>query len=234
MIATVALIAAADPTVFLAAVRAQDLVRVEQMLTADPALAAARDEKGSAVMAALAAQRKTGFIPRRENRLLHALLIRAPQLNAWETFALGTAEQVRAQLAAAPKMIAERSSVGWTPLHYAAFADNAASAALLIAAGAEVDARAKNRFDNTPLQVALLTCSADTAKVLLAHGADVNARQAEGITALHEAASNGDLPSIRLLLAAGADPHAAMPDGRTPADLAKANNHDDAVHALQP
>jgi ankyrin repeat protein len=50
---------------------------------------------------------------------------------------------------------------------------------------------------------------------------------------LHEAASNGDVKSIRLLLAAGANPHAAMPDGRTPIDLAKANKHDDAVGALK-
>jgi ankyrin repeat protein len=232
MIATLAILAAADSTAFLAAIRAKDLARVEAMLRADPALASARDEKGSAVALALAVRRGEGFTPRRENRLLEALLRRSPQLSAWETFAVGTAEQVRRQLAATPAMVKDRSPVGWTPLHYAAFADNASAAALLIGAGAEVDARAKNKFDNTPLQVAMLAAATETAKVLLDHGADVNAVQAEGVTALHEAASAGDLPSIRVLLAAGADPRSAMPDGKTPVDLARAHKHAEAVRLL--
>jgi hypothetical protein len=233
MIAVLAMIAAADPAAFLAAVRAQDLKKVEQMLAESPALANARDEKGSAVSSALGARRGEGFTPRRENRVLQAILQRAPQLSPWEVFAVGTADQVRAQLAAGKEMVKERAPNGWTPLHYAAFADNAAAAALLIAEGAQVDARAKNKFDNTPLQVSMLSRSVEVAKVLLALGADVNARQAEGVTALHEAAQAGDVESIRVLLAAGADPSAAMPDGRTPADLARASKHRDAVRALR-
>lgn len=233
MIAAFALIAAADAAPFLAAVRAQDLSRVEQMLTDRPDLASAQDDKGSAVGSALGARRGEGFIPRRENRLLRAILRRRPQLRPFEVFAVGTAKQALSLVREKPEMVHERSSNGWTPLHYAAFADNAAAAAILIAAGAEVDARAKNRFDNTPLQVAMLSQSTDVAKVLLANGADVNAKQAEGVTALIEAAANGDLSSTRVLLAAGADPTAAMPDGRTAIDLARAHEHQRVARALE-
>ncbi|HZX96806.1 MAG TPA: ankyrin repeat domain-containing protein [Myxococcales bacterium] len=234
MIAALAVIAAADAASFLIAVRAQDLKSVEQMLAKDPELASAKDEKGSAVSAALGARRgKEGFVPRRENALLAAIVQRHPQLSPFEVFALGTVEQVRAQLAADKETVRQRSSSGWTPLHYAAFADNAAAAAVLIAAGAEVDARAKNKFDNTPLQVAMLTLSVETARVLLAHGADVNARQSEGVTALHEAAFAGDVGAIQVLLAAGADPGIAMPDGKKAIDFAREHKHLEAARALE-
>jgi len=227
-------LAAADPAAFLAAVRAQDLTRVERMLSKEPSLAGARDEKGSAVSSALAARQGVGFMPRRDNRVLAAILKKRPQLTPSEVCSVGTASQVRAQLAEDPAFVKSRNLNGWTPLHAAAFGNNAAATALLIAAGAEVDARAKNRFDNTPLQVAMLTQSSDAAKVLIAHGADVNARQAEGVTALQEAASNGDTVSIRLLLAAGADPSSAIPDGRTALDFALAGNHSEAARLLKP
>ena len=226
-------LATADPTAFLAAVRAQDLARVERMLEEDPSLASARDEKGSAVGAALGARRGEGFVPRRQNRVLDAILRRGPKLAPWEICAVGTAEQVRAQIANDAAFVKTYAPNGWTPLHAAAFADNAAAAALLLGAGADVNARAKNKFDNTPLQVAMLSQASDAAKVLLAHGAEVDARMSEGATALHEAAQNGDVTSIRMLLDAGADPSLKMPNGKTAIDLARKGKHAEAARVLQ-
>jgi len=157
------------------------------MLSKEPSLAGARDEKGSAVSSALAARQGVGFMPRRDNRVLAAILKKRPQLTPSEVCSVGTASQVRAQLTEDPAFVKSR-----------------------------------------------LTPSSDAAKVLIAHGADVNARQAEGVTALQEAASNGDTVSIRLLLAAGADPSSAMPDGRTALDFALAGNHSEAARLLKP
>ena len=138
-------LATADPAAFLAAVRALDLPHVEQMLSADPSLAAARDAKGSAVSSALGARRgKEGFLPRRDNRVLDAILKLHPPLTSLEVCSVGTASEVSAQIAKDPAFARSYASNGWTPLHAAAFANNAAAAAILIAAGAEVDARAKN------------------------------------------------------------------------------------------
>jgi uncharacterized protein len=226
-------LAAADPATFLAAVRAQDLGRVERMLGENPSLASARDEKGSAVGAALGARRGDAFVPRRENRLLEAILRHDPKLAPCEVCALGSADQVRAQVGADLGLPKSNAPNGWTPLHAAAFADNAQAAKILLDAGADVNARAKNRFDNTPLQVAMLSQASEVAKVLLARGAEVDARMSEGATALHEAAMNGDVTSIRLLLAAGADPSLPMPDGKTAVDLARKAKHEEAARVLQ-
>ena len=226
-----ALLAAAD---LFAAIHAQDLPQVEQLLAQDPALAGRPDEKDTTpVAAALSLRKGEGFLPRRENRILAAILARNPPLRPQEVAAVGTAAQVKEQIARQPGYVRETSRIGWTPLHYAAFNDNAETALALLAAGADVNARAKNKFDNTPLQVALLTSSREAARVLLAHGADVNARQAEGITALHEAASSGDVELVRMLLAAGADPRASSGQFGTPRDVAVKNRHDEAARLLE-
>jgi len=226
-------LAAADPAAFLAAVRAQDLPRVEEMLSQHPSLASAHDAKASAVSSALAARRGEAFVPRRENRVLEAILRSKPQLTPMEICSVGTAQQVTEQIVKDPAFATSRDARGWTPLHAASFANNAATAAVLIGAGADVNARAKNRFDNTPLQVAMLSQASDAAKVLIAHGADLDAKMSEGATALHEAAMNGDVTSIRMLLAAGADPSIQLPDGRTALDFARAAKNEEAARLLQ-
>jgi ankyrin repeat protein len=51
-------------------------------------------------------------------------------------------------------------------------------------------------------------------------GADVNARDHEGNTAIHHAASRGDLEMIQYLVSKGADPKAVNREGQTTVDLA--------------
>jgi uncharacterized protein len=55
---------------------------------------------------------------------------------------------------------------------------------------------------------------------LLDAGADMNGQGAEGSTALHGAAQNGDVELARLLLARGADRGVQTAGGIRPADLA--------------
>jgi ankyrin repeat protein len=214
------------------AIRAQDLAQVEKLLATDPSLAAKADEKGvSPVSLAMGARKGEGFVPRKENRVLDSLLRRNPPLSPFETAGMGTAGQVGA-LARDPEYVRSVADNGWTPLHYAAFNDNVETASALLDAGADVNARAKNKFDNTPLQVSLLTSSRRVARLLLSRGADANARQAEGFTALHEAAQAGDLEVIRMLLDAGADPEARSEKFGTPYDMARKRKHAEAARLL--
>jgi ankyrin repeat protein len=213
------------------AIQAQDLQQVRALLQKDPALAGAHDAKGtSAVGAAFSVQRKEGFLPRNENPILDAILAQHPPLSPLETCMAG---DVRPLIAADPAFVRTVFKNGWTPLHAASFAGNVAAAQLLLDAGADLNARAKNQFENTPLQVTMLTQSRAVALLLLKRGADVNAVQAEGVTALHEAAQAGDLEMIRALLAAGADAHLASKQFGTARDLAIKSKHDEAARLLE-
>ena len=104
-----------------------------------------------------------------------------------------------------------------TPLHSAARFGREDLADLLIAAGANVEAR--NELDERPLHASATYGHPTVAKLLLARGADVNARGQGGKTPLHNAACGVGQPSdvearievAKLLLAAGADVNAREP-----------------------
>lgn len=101
---------------------------------------------------------------------------------------------------------------------------------LLVSRGARIDA---DPYRGTPLLWAAFTRRLDTVRWLLDHGADVNQRatfggpaHGEGITALHAAAQEGDLPLAEFLCARGADPTVRdrVYDG-TPAGWAEHSGH---------
>ena len=106
----------------------------------------------------------------------------------------------------------------YKPLHYAARYGHASVASVLIAAGADVDA--KNRTGGTPLHMAAYYGGSDRASVisvLIGAGADVNAKNNDGGgTPLHDAASRGHAPVVSILIAAGADVNAKNNVGKTP------------------
>src|SRR5439155_17012621 len=99
---------------------------------------------------------------------------------------------------------------GFTPLLIAARSDDAASAALLVAAGANVNEAAPS--GTTPLVVAAHSGHGAVAGLLLEKGADPRAAGA-GYTALHAAVLRGDVPLVKALLAHGADPNAGLTRG---------------------
>jgi len=77
--------------------------------------------------------------------------------------------------------VISRSKIGFTPLHDAAFHGHKKVVEILIANGADVNAR-NYPHKSTPLHLAAATGSVEIVKVLLEAGADANAKSRRGAT----------------------------------------------------
>jgi ankyrin repeat protein len=147
-------------------------------------------------------------------------------LDIFEAAALGDESSLHDQLDAEPELAHEFSGDGWTALHLAAAFGTPAAAAVLLDAGASVDAFSRNPQQNQPLHAALaLGKNPETIELLLDHGAPVNATQAGGFTPLFSAAIANRRDLAEMLLARGADPSHKSEQGKTAADFARERGH---------
>ncbi len=103
---------------------------------------------------------------------------------------------------------------GRTLLHYAAAGNWQALTRVLVALGANRNARTV--MEATPLHYAWGAFSRGVVAALLAHGADPNARNFLGTTPLHQTGYFNGAAVAETLLAHGADPNARDMDGGTP------------------
>jgi cytohesin len=153
--------------------------------------------------------------------------------------------------------------IGETPLHGAATFGHKEIVELLIAKGADVNAKGGVIKGTIPLHKAASNGHKEVAEVLIAKGADVNAKSENGITPLHYAASkeiaelllakganvnaknDGDYTPLHgaayrghkeiaeLLISKGADVNAADRDRYTPLDLAIRNDETETADLLR-
>jgi ankyrin repeat protein len=130
---------------------------------------------------------------------------------------------------ARPETVNIADSRGATPLMYAAVVGSLEAMKLLLAAGADPNAR--NAFGVTPL----IRAGGDGARVriLLARGANVTAVSSSGRTPLMTAASrDGGAEIVKLLAARGAGVSATDAEGLTPLQIAAGANDIDSVRFL--
>jgi ankyrin repeat protein len=101
------------------------------------------------------------------------------------------------------------------PMPSVASGDRAAIAAMLLAGGADIEAR--NRYGYTPLHCAAMGSDTGVVRLLLDKGAKVNGSDGRGFSPLHFAVLNGPVESVEMLLDAGADIESREgSDGETP------------------
>ncbi len=156
------------------------------------------------------------FVCTRENPMLQAVLAHKPELDIFDAALVGDERRAAALLAADPGRATALHPLGWRPLHFASFGGKTEVAKLLLAKGAVLDERAKNKFENTALQTGLLCGEADAVKLLLEKGANPNVRQNEGFAPMHLAAELGRTDLVELLLAHGASVNPRSDKGESP------------------
>jgi ankyrin repeat protein len=210
----------------LAAVKAGDVRALAELLAADPALAAARDENGVSLRLQACYHQRADMLP--------MLRDTGPPLDIFEAAALPGAEARGAELLAAnPGLAHAWSSDGFTPLHLASFLRRVEMVKELLDRGAETNAVARNPMAVQPLHSAAAARDTAIITLLLDHGADVNARQAGGWTPLHAAAMFGDRALAELLLSRGAAAETPNDQGKTALDLALEKRHTDVADYLR-
>jgi ankyrin repeat protein len=209
---------------FFDAIRAGDGGKVSALLDADAALLAARDEKG---LGPYTAAKYSG-----RNEIAAMLLEKGVELDIFTACMAGALERAQELIRAQPELVTSYSHDGWTPLHLACFFGYGSVAGLLIAQGADVNARSRNPMQNTPLHAAAAARNREAVRILLDHGADVNVRQEGGWTALHAASQNGDVEMTRLLIAGGADVKTRADNQQNALDLALGKGHQAVVELL--
>jgi len=133
---------------------AGDADALRALLARDPQAAAETDEQGlSAVMRAT----YRGLGP--------VVLAADPQLGPFDRIVAGRSDELPPPDAWTPD--------GFTPLHIAAFVDNVAAAAALLAAGADPNVLSTASFARvTPLGTCAFANAIGVARVLVEHGAD--------------------------------------------------------------
>lgn len=148
--------------------------------------------------------------------------------NIHEAARRGCAGKAREFLQKDKNLVADRDRKGMTPLHWAADAE---MAELLIAAGADVNARAN--YYETPLEMATKAGHTDVIKVLLMHKAGYVQNVNSGETILHLAAKEGYALAIASLVDGGVPVNSLSSDVRAiPLHYAVLNDHLEAAKAL--
>jgi ankyrin repeat protein len=191
-------------------------------LEAAPGLAGATDDAG---VSALLLARYRGMID-----VVDAIR-GLRRLDLAESAAVGDVRRV-GELLAAGTPVDQPSADGFSPLQLALFFDNPAAAAVLLRAGADVDAAATHPMGIAAAHAAAASPTGAGLVLVVAVGADLDHAQSGGFTPLHEAAHRGENSMVELLLAAGADPERRTDDGRTAADVARDDGYDELALRL--
>ena len=210
---------------FFEAIRAGDRDQVSALLTADPTLLGAKDEKG---LGAYTAAKYSG-----RHDVAAWLLENGVELDVFAACMAGARERVVELVGQQPELIKSYSHDGWTPLHLACFFGQPSLVETLIELGADVNARSHNGMQNAPLHAAAAGRTGEAVRMLLEHGAEVNALQEGGWTALHAASQNGDVEMVRLLIAAGADVQIRAANQQNAMDLALTKARQAVVEVLE-
>ena len=206
------------------AIKAGKVDDVRQLVKADPALTKARDASGASAVLVAAYNMKPDVV--------NALLELGAPVDIFEASVLGKVDRIQEILKTSPARASEYAPDGFTPVALAAFFGQPAAVKTLIAAGADVNAAAKNPLKVAALHAAVAGGKLEIVKALLEAGADPNAQQQAGFRPIHEAGTKANRPLADLLLSHGADPSLPNDTGQNAIELALEKGHSDFANWL--
>lgn len=158
------------------------------------------------------------------------LLARGARLDIFSAAGLGLTNELAEMLRTDPASANARDGLGRAPLHYAVFAEQAASVLSLLNADAETSVPTLKPArlprigalpsGSTPLHLAVRNASGTSLRALLFKSANVHAADEEGNTPLHLSALGWDTNVTALLLRAGSPLNVTNRTGRTPLRMA--------------
>lgn len=117
-----------------------------------------------------------------------------------------------------------------TPLHLAILGNLRKCVEILLACGANVNARGP--FGITPIMLAAY-CYPDCKDILITHGCEIDAKNDAGVTAVFVAAEEDSVTSVLDLIDAGADINIVRNDGHTPITVAAMKGYIYTCQALR-
>jgi len=200
------------------AIQSDDVPSLKQIFASQPELASERDENGNSPLLISAYYGRTAMV--------RVILDQGVRPNLFEACAAGLAGDVARLLKENPRLVAERSHDGWTPLHLAAFFGRLELVKLLLNAGASMMTISNNNEANLPINAAAAGRRNDVVRLLVERGCPPDARASDqGYTALHLAANNGNVELVEFLLHSGADRNLKTGSGETAHDLAVKQGH---------
>lgn len=206
------------------AVQNADADTLNELLAANPGLAAARLDSGvSALMLALY---------QRDATLIDPIVRARDGFDVFESAALGDMDRLDYHMEHDREAATHVSPDGFSPLHLAAFFDRPDVVRFLLERGGDPDQVTRNPMNLQPLHSAVAGGSLESVRLLVDHGADPDAVQEGGWTPLMGAAGGGHEAIVELLIDAGADPNTENDQGLTAIDLAEEKNHESVADFL--
>ena len=132
-----------------------------------------------------------------------ALVESGAEPNVFDAAALGDVDLLQRLVGTSSTNVHEWSADGFTALHFAAYLGGHDSVQVLLEAGADVHAVARNEMQVQPLHSGAALGDVEACRLLLDAGADPNAAQHGGWTPLDEAVITKNEPLAVLLRARG-------------------------------
>jgi hypothetical protein len=212
---------------FFEAIRSDDTAAVGAALDREPALLAARDERGVSGfgVALIAGSARTATL----------LRARGYQPDAVECAWIG--DWKRFDTVSTPATADADHPLGGSTMWAAARGGVGADIWRVYARGATPNPTTRRAGGVSPLAAAFehpdVRVAEMTAATLLANGADPRAREPGGSSALHAAAARGARELVAMLVRKGADPDLQDDRGRTPVALARRAGHREVVALLE-